>query len=92
MIPLYIVLHVLLCAVAYYLLIQAGQTLFWRFVMGVLVIGGLWNMAGLIWLGYSNIWPGEPIITGGFVLWMLGVIFSKRPLVTHGVYGATKGR
>lgn len=45
--------------------------------------GALWNLTGLIWLGYSTVWPGEPIITGGFCLVAVGMIFFKQKLVTR---------
>ncbi|KVS61641.1 hypothetical protein WK39_13695 [Burkholderia cepacia] len=59
------------------------QVLVWRIVLALIQFGGLWNLAGLIWLGYDNVWPGELVITGGFCLTVFGLMFFKRPLVTN---------
>lgn len=82
LIVIYVLLHFVLCAAVGWLL-MLPQTLAWRVVLGLIQFGGLWNLAGLIWLGYGNVWPGEPVITGGFCLAVLGLLFFKHPLVTH---------
>jgi len=46
-------------------------------------MGALCNIAGLIWLGYNLVYPGEPVITVGFCLFVLGLVFSKQPLITR---------
>ncbi|KVO05545.1 hypothetical protein WJ69_22865 [Burkholderia ubonensis] len=78
----YVVLHLTLCGAVGYLL-TLPQVLAWRIVLALIQFGALWNLAGLIWLGYDNVWPGEPVITGGFCLAVFGLMFFKRPLVTN---------
>ncbi|VWC26584.1 hypothetical protein BPS26883_06164 [Burkholderia pseudomultivorans] len=79
----YFVLHVVLCVAVGWLLCLRGQPRVWRVVLGMIQFGALWNLTGLIWLGYSTVWPGEPIITGGFCLVAVGMIFFKQKLVTR---------
>ncbi len=79
----YVVLHIVLAIAVGRLLTLHGQPRAWRIVLGLIQFGALWNLAGLIWLGYTNVWPGEPIITSGFCLAFLGLMFYKQPLVTR---------
>ncbi|WP_233873482.1 hypothetical protein [Paraburkholderia adhaesiva] len=72
----------MLCAAVGWLMILL-QVLAWRVALALIQFRGLWNLAGLIWLGYENVWPGEPVITAGFCLVVLGLMFFKQPLVTH---------
>jgi len=82
LILVYVLLHLVLCAAVGWLL-MLPQSFAWRVVLGMTQFGGLWNLAGLIWLGYDEVWPGEPVITGGFCLAVLGMMFFKQPLVTR---------
>ena len=83
LIQTYVVLHFLLGATVGWLLTLSGQPRVWRCVLGLIWLGSLWNMAGLIWLGYISVWPGEPFITSGFCLAFLGLVFFKQPLATR---------
>lgn len=80
---LYVLVHIVLAITVGWLLTLQGQPRAWRIVLGLIQFGALWNLAGLIWLGYSNVWPGEPVITGGFCLAFLGLVFYRQPLVTR---------
>jgi hypothetical protein len=71
-----------LCAAVGWLL-TLPQTFAWRVVLGLIQFGALWNLAGLFWIGYDTVWPGEPVITGGFCLAILGLLFLRNPLVTR---------
>ncbi|MBN3777454.1 hypothetical protein G3O06_07800 [Burkholderia sp. Ac-20345] len=79
---IYVVQHFALCAAVGYLL-TLPQALVWRVILALIQFGALWNLAGLIWLGYDTVWPGEPVITGGFCLAVFGLMFLKHPLVTN---------
>jgi hypothetical protein len=78
----YLLLNFVLCTAAGWLLVL-GQPILWRLVLIVIQFGTLWNLAGLIWLGYDQIWPAEPLITAGFCLMLIGSLFFKQPLVTR---------
>ncbi|AJK46310.1 hypothetical protein [Burkholderia plantarii] len=82
LIVVYVLMHLALCSTVGWLL-MLPQSPAWRAVLGVIQFGALWNLAGLIWLGYNDVWPGEPVITGGFCLAILGAMFFKRPLATR---------
>ena len=82
LIAIYFVLHGVLFGTVGWLL-ALPQIFVWRIVLGVIQFGTLWNLAGLLWLGYDRIWPGEPVIAAGFCLVMLGLWFLRAPLVTH---------
>lgn len=82
LVAFYVALHVLLFGLVGWLFLLP-QSLGWRIVLGIIWLGALWNMAGLIWLGYDSVWPGEPFITTGVCLAFLGLVFFKNPLVTR---------
>lgn len=82
MVVTYLILHfVLFATVGWFFTLP--QSFAWRCALGIVWLGALWNMAGLIWLGYTSVWPGEPFITIGFCLAFLGLLFFKKPLVTR---------
>lgn len=79
---IYVALHIVLFVTVCWL-IALPQSLGWRCSLGIIWLGALWNMAGLIWLDYDSVWPGEPFITSGVCLAFLGLVFFKQPLVTR---------
>jgi hypothetical protein len=82
LVVIYVLLHVILCVAVGWLLVLR-QTFAWRLALGLIQSGVLWNLAGLIWLGYDTVWPGELVTTGGFCLAILGLLFLRNPLVTR---------
>jgi len=79
---LYTALHVVLFAVTNWML-ALPQSWNWRAALVVLWAGVAWNLAGLIWFGYTNVWPGEFVATAGFCLILGGLICLRTPLVTR---------
>jgi hypothetical protein len=86
LVVIYVALHVVLFVTIGWLLILP-QSFVYRCALGVVWTGALWNMAGLIWLGYNTVWPGEPFITAGICLVFLILVFSQKPLVTRRTLG-----
>lgn len=80
----YGIVNCLLGGVVWWMVILPGQAWGWRLILGLLLVGALVNLAGIIWLDYSSIWPGELALTSGACLAFLGMAFFKHPIVTRG--------
>lgn len=68
-------------AAGYLLILQNSRV--WRAFLAIIECGALCNLAGLIWLGYNTVWPGEPLVDAGFWLVLMGLCFYRVPLVTR---------
>ncbi|WP_233869182.1 hypothetical protein [Paraburkholderia adhaesiva] len=79
----YGLLNCLLGAAVGWLIIVPGQAREWRITLGIVMVGVLVNLAGLIWLGYANVWLGEFAVTGGVGLAFAGLVLFKHPLKAH---------
>lgn len=77
------VLNFAVALLAAWLMSLHGQPRFWRCVLGGIEAGALINISGLVWLGYRNVWPGEPIITAGYFVLTVGLMLARRPLVVR---------
>jgi len=82
MIAVYALLQVALAVASAWMIVLPKQPLFWRAVFGVILAGTLWNLVGLIWLHYSAIWPGEPLITAAWCLALGGLLLGRQLPVT----------
>ncbi|RQH06640.1 hypothetical protein [Paraburkholderia dinghuensis] len=86
LVPLHTMLNIVLGVTVGYLLSLHGQPWVWRAILGVIQFGVLWDLAGLLWLGYRAVWPGESILTAGFSLAFLALIASGKSLVTRATH------
>lgn len=80
MLTIYMVFNLSLVLVAILLISKPHVSIDLRLIFSIFLIGGVANIAGILWFGYANVYPGEAVITVAALLLLIWLALKWKKL------------